>query len=331
MKKLTLILMAALLVTAVGSCKKDKDNDNDENDNTTTITTNDGVFNPSKKIYKYFYWDEWNEEKRLNEVWHWEGKRLSSIDHMNWDGTIDRTEYFTYDNNRLARVDYGNSYTEFHYSDGRLNKVYEYYNYELETEFSFSYGSNGKVDVISGKYYDFKKESRGTLSPLNLILPKQFVESIEQSRERRETKRGSKEDGMETFTAKLTWNGDNISKYEIEDEYSEDEFYEIVTVQMIVSYDNKHNPIQGFMNRSFPGEYFNNVCGCYSRNNMTQFTYTEHEMEYENGVLESDHSSTHEGSITYRYDDDDYPIVVTQNESTSYGSTYTDKYYFEYL
>lgn len=330
MKKLTLIFMAALLVIAASSCKKDKDNENENDDTTTTTTTtaNDGVFNPSKKIYKYYYWDNYDELKRLGEVWHWDENRLSSIDDMNSNGSVARSFYYSYGNDRLVRIDYSNSYTSFQYSNGRLIKVSMYYYDELESEFSFSYGSNGKVDVISGKYYDSKKTSRGIFSPMDIILPEQFAGSIDRSRERREAKRGSKEDGIETITIKLTWTGDNVTKYVMEDEYSEGEFSEVLTAQMTASYDNRPNPKWGFMGRRFIGE---SIEVYYSKNNVTKYTYTEHEIEYENGVLDGDHSSTHEGSLTYQYDDDDYPVVVTETEVSSSGNTNTSKYYYEYL
>ena len=317
--------MAALFMTATSSCKKDN-NDEDPiiptpTPTPSTPTVNNGVFNPSQKISKYYYWDEYDEEKVLQEIWNWEGKQLSSIDYVNWDGTVYETEYFTYENNRLSRVDYNRTYLEFKYANGKLNKLFRYYDYELEGECTFSYDSNNKISEINIVYYEGKKSEKGMLNPLGLFLPEQVVKRLE----RRNTTRNVKDDGVETVSVKLTWDGDNVSKIVAEGEYSEEGFSESFSEDYTFYYDNKNNPKYGFMNQYSP-----DIEG-FSKNNFTRYICAEREMEYENGVLVDDDTYTYEYHFTYQYDESNYPIEITRNRSSSGGDTSTDKYFYEYL
>lgn len=76
--------------------------------------TKDGVYNPSKKINMvYKAWSEdyngthYEAQRYLAEKWTWDNKTLSSIQYFN-DGSY--TQNFTYDGNRLTRIDvYENS------------------------------------------------------------------------------------------------------------------------------------------------------------------------------------------------------------------------------
>ncbi len=317
MKKLTLILMAAMLMMTAGSCKKDKTDVNGDGNGTTT---NDGIFNPSQKISKYYYWDEYEEEKILEQVWNWDGKQLSSIDYPN----SSYSQYFTYDHNRLSRVDYNRAYVEFQYADGKLKKVSMYYDYELETEFTISHGSNNKISKIECVYYDGKKSGREMFDPLGLFLPRGIAANLESNREKRYSSRNAKDDGVETVSITLTWDGDNVVKAYVDGYYEEGDFYETFTEDYTCYYDNKNNPKYGYMDRYFPN------LSAFSKNNITKYICTEHEMEYENGVLVEEENETYEYRFTYQYDEANYPTVVEETHSYESGSTYTYKYFYEY-
>ena len=320
MKKSTLILMAALLIMAAGSCKKNENNENG-NDN---VTTNEGVYNPSQKIYKYYGWDSFDQVRELEQVWNWNGEKLSSIDYMEYDGTVYKTEYFTYDRNRLTRVDCDRTYLEFQYADGKLKKIIEYYDYELDVEFTITHGSNNKISMIKMAYMEEKQAKKERLNPLCLFLPEQVVGRYEGDRERRHFDRHAKDDGMEIVTIKLTWDGDNISKIYIEGEYSEDGYSETFSEDYVLFYDNKHNPKCGFMNHDFPG------LEVFSANNIVKYICTECELEYENGVLVEDENDTYEYRYTYQYNEANYPIVIEETYSYKGVNTSTSKHFIEY-
>ena len=336
MKKLTLILMAALLMTVAGSCKKD----NDDNDNDEIITGNDGFYNPEKKIYKYYYWDSYDECRELREIWHWDGKRLESIDYgyessyQEW--YVNSTKNFSFENNRLVRVDdFDNlAYTEFTYNDGYLKKVSRYYKYELEEEYAFSYGSNNRVSQISFIEYDGNKHSKGHLNPLSMFLPEEISERVDEGvRRMTSTRRGANE--SVTASIKFTWKGDNISDFHIDVRYEEEEdgntYSGVETVNATLQYDSKFNPRKGFLGLDFMEGYYGYGVDFYSKNNVTQMIYTWSEEEYENGVLDDYDSGTREYHYSYLYDDDNYPVRMNRTRIYDDGDTSTTTNFYEYL
>ena len=322
MKKITLILMAAMLMMTAGSCKKDKTDVNGNGNGTTT--TNDGVFNPSQKISKYYYWNEYDEEKILEQVWNWDGKQLSSIDYTDWEGTVYNTEYFTYEHNRLSKVvDLYERY-EFKYADGKLKKVTNYYNDELRAEYTISYGSNNKISMMEGVYYEGKKAAKERFNPLSLILPEQMMGRLDRNSVQKEDKWSSKESYTETFTITLTWDGDNVSKAEYNGEFVEGDGYGNYTEMNSYQYDNKHNPKYGFMNRYFP-----DIEG-FGSNNIIKCIYSGREEYYENGALVEEEDESGEYRITYQYDESNYPTMYEVSRYYDGSYSYSYKYFYEY-
>ena len=114
MKQLSRLFIAALaLMFVFASCEKE------------------GVFNPKKKIseiYKsssYSYDGEtYNTPKYLSERWNWDGKILKSVDYYDNDGSLDYSETYTYDKNRLPKVSWGStSYYELVYDKNKLSSI----------------------------------------------------------------------------------------------------------------------------------------------------------------------------------------------------------------
>ena len=105
LKKSLIYLSCFALLACFASCNK----------------TEDGVYNPSKKIHKIYEVNE-NGEATLSQDWHWDGDMLTSID--NYYALLTLTDHFTYDDqSRLTRIDNGSSHSEFFYDGKELRTV----------------------------------------------------------------------------------------------------------------------------------------------------------------------------------------------------------------
>ena len=70
----------------------------------------EGVYNPSKKIQKIYTVED--GDKELSEVWHWDGKVLTSIDYI--DDMYATTATFSYDkNNRMIFFNYWHPFISY--------------------------------------------------------------------------------------------------------------------------------------------------------------------------------------------------------------------------
>lgn len=335
MKKFTLLLMAALLMTAASSCQKDDDDDNNEH-----ITGNDGIYNPEKKIHKCYYWDSYDEHQELREIWNWNEKRLESIDHgyesYYQDWSVSWTENFTYEGNRLVRVDNfdGLEYIEYSYSEGRLKKASYYYKYNLEAEYTFAYGNNNKLSQLSiVRYDDDKSASKGHLNSLNSFLPKEISERFNERKQHRAYgNRGTNE--SETCSIQFTWNGDNISNMHVEVRYEGEEdgiiYSEAETENVSFQYDSKSNPGKGFLNL-YCMDGLDDAASFLNTNNMTEYTYTYEWHEYENGVLEDEGNGSGEYHFSYQYDENNYPVRMNRTRIYNDGTSSTSTCFYEYL
>ncbi|MCQ2271727.1 MAG: hypothetical protein MJZ72_02925 [Bacteroidales bacterium] len=288
MKKILLFLIAVAMVMTFGSCHKE------------------GKYSPSKKISKIYResgYDGYFSGRYLSESWNWNKNQLQSIYHHSSDGSISYTEDFTYTKGRISRVDhrYPSSsmsyyYSEFTYDGGKLSRMADYYNGQLESEFSFTY-KNGKISTMNVtnyySYYD-KSETMPMVksSFLSLIIPELSDKIIENL-----YRLSNKSKGGNTYTYSIEWKGDNISKIKGADG---DEWAEIE-----LTYDNKKNPFYGFLNSDFDEE-------CFSKNNITRETWTE----YDEGEMYN-YSDTY----TYTYDGN-WPISKRYQYGDEYGTTY---------
>lgn len=143
MKKYSLIaiLLSMLVLPFMVSCTKPDDDEptNPENpinpDNPLGPIIPDtpedvmGVYNPGKKIKKVYVSDEYSYPvKELEEVWHWNGNLLTSIDYYD-NGQVYYNENYIYDGNRLSRIEmanhsyYSSQYSDFEYEGNLLKSI----------------------------------------------------------------------------------------------------------------------------------------------------------------------------------------------------------------
>lgn len=269
------LLLGALLIASLPSCKKDPI----------------GTYSPKKKIQKIFV-SMPKVEKIPYQDWEWNDKQLNTITHYTSHGQA-WVEQFTYENNRIARVD---NYTEseyltYNYDGDRLKSVTVYYRNVIVCTWAVTY-TDKKISKLAGTIYDdyYKKDGAEMhLDPLAHLFPTNVCERIELCRQQQATQRRA--DDTYTINLLLTWEGDNISKiiYTGEGDY----------VSFELEYDNQHCPMYGLLG-SLEDYIYDFTYGhtCFSKNNATRIISKE---GHEADTL----------CFAYQYDADGYPLLQT--------------------
>lgn len=313
MKRFTLMIMAALLMLAAVSCKKDSTTNSDSNN---TNTANDGVYSPSRKISDYYSWGDYDYSWIHRESWNWENRKLMSIDHLTEYGDVSWSELYTYQGARIVRVERDDDYPrymEFSYrTDGRIAKACYYREDQLREEYKFNY-SGEKVNEIeyTGYYYDDKSSSDEHGS---WLIP--------------EHKRNMSDGDTEHIVAKIAWVGNNISK--ITTNYEEDmgEGYTLKReTEYSMEYDAKNNPKKGFLN-FYSFRELEELYVFFNQNNITKEKHSYKETYYYQGVQGETYSESYEYVYSYEYDNYGYPLERVESE-VGYDYQYKEK--FEYL
>ncbi len=256
--------------------------------------TKEGVYNPSKKIQRVYNASTYTD-KYLSQVWNWEGKLLKSVDHFSSGGGLSFTENFTYDGNRLIRVDdYRNSeYATYDY-DGSVLKTYNYYyRNQLSSTLSFTYDGK-KVSQIVYTIYDDKKVESHLTAP----VPAAILESMNVLAEKADASKG-----LRVITYQFTWTNDNITRMVGTAEG------EMITLTL--TYDAKTNPFKGYLSLYSVEEPYNFYC----KNNVIQ--YMENYLDGDNDIY----------NFTYQYDGDGYP---TMSIRTRVDSDYSYTTFYDY-
>lgn len=289
------IVLGLLLIASFTSCQKDKT----------------GTYTPKKKIQQIYY--SWrNAEKEPFQHWEWNGDKFSSITHYSdYDFKKDDTwiENFTYENNRITRVDnYTNSeYITYEYDGDHLKSATVFYRNAIACTWAISYDGN-KISKMTGTFYDtYKKEgAQLQLNPLSHLLPPNVCESIAQCEQKMADQRHTEE--TYTIALLLTWNGDNISKIV----FTGDGEY----LEFLLQYDDKNCPLYGLMG-GIEDYLVNFTYGhtTFSKNNVTS-------------IIMKDDDDADTICFAYQYDRDKYPVLQTLYEA--YDPDDKQVFYFEY-
>ena len=198
MKKSVLLLAALMFTATFSSCLKDKE----------------GEYKPKEQISRVFRDYGEGDGKELKEVWNWDKKMLTSIDHYS-DGYLSWTEDFTYNKkNQLERVDcYAERETvEYLYDGNKLNKSTYYYKGSIEEEYTFKYDGN-KISEIEIFYMDKSKGEKRLLNeghnPIKMMLDENSYQEVNKFIAKKEASRY-------IITMKLEWEKNNVSKMTLE-------------------------------------------------------------------------------------------------------------------
>lgn len=292
MKQLSRLFIAALaLMFVFASCEKE------------------GVFNPKKKIseiYKsssYSYDGEtYNTPKYLSERWNWDGKILKSVDYYDNDGSLDYSETYTYDKNRLTKVSWGStSYYELVYDKNKLSSINYYYSGTLSETLKAKHDGS-KIVGFEYTGYDAKGAmARVPASAFRFILPAANVEDIAKAFAKISEKAVTKD--IETYNIDFVWDGNNISEVK----YTEGAYIYSIEYE----YDSKINPFYGLFDISEI-----DVTTIMSKNNITKF------MEIEDG-------ETYIENFEYEYDGNVPVKRINRYSSEGYSSVSITEYEYK--
>lgn len=281
-------VLGALVLASMVSCSK-----------------KEGVYNPKKKIQRVYYSSTYTD-KYLDEAWDWNGKKLEAINHYTSSGNLSWTENFSYDGSRLIRVDdyLGSEYTTYEYDGNKLKTVNYYYRNGLETTATYTYDGS-KLSKMTITNYDSKSVRNGHLESAYMPFSTEVAEVLDKCIAKAGLHNQDRE--IEVMTYQFTWNGNNISKIVVSQDAN--------MATAILQYDDKNNPMQGYLNLySETGESMVPIL-TRSTNNITQIVASDSDGDSE--VV----------NFTYQYDNDKYPTMLIQQYGSGNSQIIT---YYEY-
>lgn len=289
-KSFTIVLGMLILVSSI-SCTKDNPQEEDK---------------PIKKCEKVYVSDDYTYPvKVLDQVWHWNGNRLESIDYY-FDGAISWSEVFSYEENRVSRVEaVGNSsyhsfYATYEYEENRIKAVSRCGsgNWGAFTDTYILSYQDGKLIKIDNTYIGPEKfmHQNKQINPLVWIFSPNIVNRMEKNVTNQDVSRSG-----EITVYQLTWTGNNLSRLTVNTNGRVDNYR--------FEYDTKKNSFYGHFGLGFLKE--GGLLG-FSENNVSKMVE-----ERENDVC----------NYIYQYDDDGYPTMVTE-----YFENHAQTYYrfYEY-
>lgn len=287
------IALGLLLTVSLASCQKE---------------VQPGAYSPKKKVQRIYYALS-GQEKEPFQHWEWNGDHLSSITHYHDYGLKGDTwiEDFTYENNRITRVDnYTNSeYVTYDYDGDHLKTVTMFYQNSIISTWTISY--DGKhINKMAGTLYGAKKGAKLHLNPLSHLLPSDICANVTKHGQQM-VEQCQKDDAISVVLL-LTWTDDNISKVV----YTGDGEY----LNMQLQYDDMNCPWYGFLGglEDYLVNFSTGHTG-FTQHNLTSIVITED--QYVDSVC-----------FAYQYDSDKYPVFQTMY----YADDIDDKtiLYFEY-
>ncbi|MBR6333915.1 MAG: hypothetical protein IKR77_05945 [Bacteroidales bacterium] len=282
LKKSLIYLSCFALLACFASCNK----------------TEDGVYNPSKKIHKIYEVNE-NGEATLSQDWHWDGDMLTSID--NYYALLTLTDHFTYDDqSRLTRIDNGSSHSEFFYDGKELRTVIVYQDGDQVGRYNFEYQGK-KISVIKMEIdddiFDIFKNKGWSSNPLQFLLPE-----VSQTLQPVVKQYAQDSKGSVNITMTLHWDGHNVKTLDID----MDGLFGMKAIATTeCTFDNKHNPFKGFFSLMSSGS-----------NPMETAFYNQNNLLTSTTRIASMINSQQE--ISYEYEGN-YPVKVVTK--TTYGSS----------
>lgn len=302
----------------------------------SSCSKKEGVYKPKKQITRVWYSAPSVAKYRVQECT-WDGKLLSKIEHYSSSGSLSWTENFTYDKNRIVRVDdFANSeFIEYKYDGSKLKTVEYSYDGKLRNTINVTYDGKkiSKLEIIKYTYNNKNAEAKEGHFRL-------FPASIEDRFDKMLEKRVSAKytENSRTMTVDVKWDGDNISStiytviangtYEgYESTYNWSENY---VAECSYTYDKKVNPIYGLRDMYCLIDFDDSTdrtIASFSKNNLTSYTskWTEtwtlgSDSDFDSGIDTYNYAYTYDGNV---------PSEVLYTHVAD-GDTYTYTLYYEY-
>lgn len=336
MKKLLSLLVIVCMTVFCLSCHKDDNNKSNGNNNNSSQGTEDpsggdeggyveGVYQPSKKISRVTSTGQTNgTTHNVLSIWNWENNNLKGASSY-LNGVVDATVSYSYQSNRLVRMDYFventntiyfNGYVECRYEGNKIKEANTYVDGQLSATYTYTY-TNGYVTRIDAHYFnitrdDAKKAYYGLLGISDVNLNQIKGNEIPQYQ--------AKTNGSSTFN--LIWNNGNITRVE-----ATSNIYSLGSYIVETEYDTYNNPQHGWFwaavacygiaEGAYGGEGTSGL-SIYSKNNRIRqtVTYSDEDM-----VWQYSYNYTYEGT---------YPKTLTLT-STIYDIEVVSVSEYEYL
>jgi len=268
----------------------------------TSCEKKEGVYNPSKQIQKIYTIDD--GEKELEEVWHWDGKVLTSIDYV--DGMNSTTATFSYDKQkRMVAMDAGGAHTEFIYDGKYIKKIEITYEGVVvsTTEIEHKNGKISEMRLTDVFMDDDVWDKMLIVNPMRFVIPEAFP-VVEKT-----MKKCAKAKGNDQIIVKLNWKGDNANSMEITSTLWGQTMTELVEL----TFDNMNNPMYGLFS-SMNSDVVTNLF--VNKNNALTMNYN---------LMGEEVAKV---NYTYEYEDN-YPTKITM--TSFYGDEVdTETYIYEY-
>lgn len=287
MKKSIIFCLCVALVALFISCDK-----------------KEGVYNPSKKIQKIYTVED--GDKELSEVWHWDGKVLTSIDYI--DDMYATTATFSYDkNNRIIAMDADGAHSEFIYDGKYIKKIETTYEGVVvsTTEFDHQNGKISEMRLTDVFMNDLVWDKMLLVNPMRYIIPEAFP-VVEKT-----MKKCAKAKSNDQIVIKLNWKGDNVNSMEITSSIWGGQ---IMTEHVDLTFDNMNNPMYGLFSLTGSDVATNLFV---NKNNPLTMKYTY--MGQEIGKM----------NYTYEYENK-FPTKITMMMVDSDGEIDTQTVIYEY-
>ena len=254
----------------------------------------DGVYNPKKKISKIYEQND-NGEKELSETWTWDGNKLARIDYANGNFNV-----FEYEKDRLINItDRNGNYQKYIYDGSKIDKIqhwskdgsvlFEEYKFEHKGSKISKITSESSIEDFDFEDFDYPETSSKSLknNALRFVLPEQIA-NIASAEFKNNLK--SQKALKVSLSIELTWKGNNIEKATLANSSVN------IPIAIQFTYDNKLNPTYGL----FAGETIAN-----SKNNIKKMTVTLAGIP----MTEQEYSYEYEGNFPTK-------ITMTQTEGT---------------
>ena len=326
-KQSAIVLLSLLVAGAFTACQKD----------------GDGIYKPDKKLSKIFIEERFSPElvSERELIWEWDDNLLKSIT-INVTETLKFTFTFEYQNRRVKTIvctdDDGwnpiTSYYHFHY-DGKLLSYIEGFQdtgneevlYRPCAKYSFSHNDRQQISEIVFEDYGMASKSFG--DPLGQILPIVLpgipladAEKIFQTH-----KENSSPKSFEKIVITLTYDGDNVKEYRMEDQYCEyyytyqytgqsDPLYRLFSC----NYTNYYWPFTSGYSRNLPS-----LCIGYRKQKIANLADYQYRIEYSYQLNEEGYVlSSHQIETYDRY-------TILNGDTIPNVDTFETNYRYEYV
>lgn len=307
MKKAFVLMAVAAVAMCATSCKKD------------------GVYKPGKQIAQILRVHDADGSTSPYETWVWNGNLLDSITyHWLVSNGEPGIETFTYDGNRLVASDYRDGHATYIYDGKRLVRIAfvdTNPRYVSSTvTYDFEYDGKQVSTIIVTTHAETAAKAQ-PISMLRMLLPEPVCEQIRRDGQHdidEAAALDAKKVSDIVRTYKLTWEGSNVVKVEVESHRLNETTAYTSVIEM--TYDDMNSPYRGLRDetRMF---YDDQYIGLSSNNMLTYKDITMYPGEEEPEEVTI--------TKTYKYDEDGYPVECFIEE-VYYGNSNTGKLIFEY-